>query len=133
MWIVTGPTSKVPDDGEGIEARAGTAHGILPVGGESALEEDPERQLGVAPGAHEADRVVQVDVWPGGQHGGGGGLEAGALELAGTPALDPLLLGLRGLQLGRSHSHLLHGRCTPSSTVSTRRIAPIRVNGVKAA
>jgi hypothetical protein len=30
MWIVTGPRSSVPEDGDGIDARSATAERILP-------------------------------------------------------------------------------------------------------
>src|SRR6187200_2482920 len=56
MWIVSGPSSRVPEDGEGIDARNATA-GILPARSVAArendssgggLEQDRERQLGLA-------------------------------------------------------------------------------------
>ena len=64
MWIVSGPRSIVPDEGDGIEARSGTA-GILPGNPTRtgcALEQDLERELGRAARPQQVGRVVQVDV-----------------------------------------------------------------------
>src|SRR5687767_2685158 len=107
MWIVTGPRSIVPDDGEGIEARNVTA-GILPRNAAAVLlEENLQRQVGGTAGAHEVGRVVEVDVEARRDQRRRGRLEARALELLRPPACDPLPLRLRPRQLYRRHLEYL--------------------------
>src|SRR5215213_261717 len=63
MWIVSGPRSIVPDDGEGMEAKRPTAERILPGSGDGVrLEQDLERELRIATVAEQVDRVVEIDV-----------------------------------------------------------------------
>ena len=106
MWIVTGPSSSVPEDGDGMEASSVTAERIVPRRADGArqerLEQDLQGQLGRAAVPEQVDRVVEVDVAAAREQGRGGRLVAGALELLGTSALDPLLFRLGG-GLGRSH------------------------------
>src|SRR5688572_26241578 len=103
MWIVTGPRSIVPDDGEGIEARNVTA-GILPGNaGAVRLEQDLQRQVGGTARAHQVGRVVEVDVEACGDQRRCCRLEAGTLELLRPPACDALPLRLRPRQLYRRH------------------------------
>ena len=94
MWIVSGPSSSVPDDGDGMEARKVTA-GILPRLSDGArLEQDLERQLGCAAVAKQVDRVVEIDVGASREQRRRRRLVARTLELFGTPALDSLQLRL---------------------------------------
>src|SRR5215212_7075164 len=89
MWIVSGPSSSVPEDGEGIEARSGTGRGILPARlprrWNERLEQDLQGELGLATAAEEIRRVMQVDIHPARQEHGGGSLVARPLELLGAP------------------------------------------------
>src|SRR5512134_4187180 len=106
MWIVIGPSSRVPEDGDGMEASSVTAERIVPRRADGArhkrLEQDLDGQVGRAAVPEQVDRVVEVDVAAAREQGGGGRLVAGALELLGTPSLHPLLFRLGG-GLGRSH------------------------------
>src|ERR671930_656946 len=67
MWIVSGPTSTVPLDGEGIEATRATARFCPPprsARGSSDLQEDLHGQLGSAEAQKKVDCGVQVDFRP---------------------------------------------------------------------
>src|SRR5256885_15307300 len=114
MWIVSGPTSSVPLDGDGREARSRIGLRFCPSPRWPAagpLGQDLHRELDAAPAAEEVDRVVQVDVVPQRQLEGLGGGVPRPLQLLGAPAVDPLALAL-DLRLSRSHGvrpRLVHG------------------------
>jgi hypothetical protein len=86
----------------GMGLGKGTA-GSLP----DELEEDPQRDVDRAAGLHEVDRVVEVDVVPGGERGGALGRVTGALQALGTPALDLLELGVLNRRWGRRCRHVM--------------------------
>src|SRR5215208_1615635 len=91
MWSWSGPRSRTPVDGEGIDA---VTRGIYRAGARR-LEQDAHRELVRAAAlADELDRPVQVDVEALGELGRVAGRVAGALELLGAPLLDALALGL---------------------------------------
>src|SRR5689334_4336735 len=95
MWIVSGPRSTVPLCGEGNAATGKVTRAILPAEAVArSLEQDPERQLGLAALLEQPDRHVQVDVRARGELGRVLRRVAGPLELLVPPALDPLRLGL---------------------------------------
>ena len=62
-------------------------------------EEDLERELGRATRLDQFDCPVEVDVGARGELEGGVDVVAALLERLGTPALDPLGLGLGDVQL----------------------------------
>src|SRR6266508_560202 len=134
MWIVNGPASIVPLEGDGMLARKVTGQEILPGraascprnadqwrgsggtgrfpqrqtrrqnGAKNGLEQDLQCQLCGAAATEQADRKVQVDVLPQSQLGRRLGAVAGHLELLGPPGLHQLGL-VPDFRLYRSHLH----------------------------
>jgi hypothetical protein len=109
MWIVNGPTSIVPLEGEGMFASKVTGQKILPTpAGACLLEENPQRQVGRTAPLDEVDREVEVDVEPSRQLRRSPRAVAGELELLGPPGLYQVGL-LANHQLD-SHLAYLFGR-----------------------
>src|SRR5688500_7698973 len=123
----TDPESRVPAAARGGRSRA------LPGGSppDGAAEQDLQGELGRAAGGQEVDRVVEVDVEACREHRGRSALVPRALQLAGPPALDPLLLRLLCFQLSRSHLISPSSRCTRYSSFRTPWIPRFGVIEVK--
>src|ERR671930_283203 len=93
MWMSTGPSSKKPVSGDGIDA---ITRGILPIAGRGprreGLEEDLQREVRWATALEQPDRKVEVDVLASRKPPGRAVAVTGALQLLGSPELDLLLL-----------------------------------------
>jgi hypothetical protein len=100
MWTSTGPSSKKPLDGDGIDA---ITRGIVPVapdgglkkhpvGAATALEQDLERELWGAAALEQLDRHVQIYVEAGRKPPGSASAVASPFQLLGPPVLDPFEL-----------------------------------------
>src|SRR4051812_26207464 len=109
MWIVSGPRSRVPLCGEGIDARV-TRATFCPAGRTPALDENFYGRLVGAALLDQLDREVQVDVVPRRQRHRIAGVEARADQLLGAPVLHALDLRL-GDDVYLSRSHVPGIRC----------------------
>src|SRR5207247_8353079 len=102
MWIVNGPTSIVPLEGEGMLASKVTGQKILPTPACACLlEENLQRELGRAAVRDQVDGKVQVDVEAPRQLRGLLIAIAGELEPLGPPGLYQV--GLVGSRHVGSH------------------------------
>src|SRR3954452_1226627 len=112
MCRTSGPTSIVPECGDGIEAVV--MGRIFPDPGRGRpeeasgpLDQDLERHVGRAARLDEVDREVEVDVVARRELRRVRGREPGPLELGGAPPLDSLYLSVLGCGADVCRRHVI--------------------------